>query len=128
MATEVTNQSSAYYFQRYNDHQKRDLPVDSTNGSRALRFVSKLRTDTTAALPTRRKQAHKNWQDWLIILKKMVRCLAVLVEKWNTDNEQQGNHQLTDIVSIERQILSTKRKNRNVMTPVNRIRFKILRI
>ena len=59
MATEVTNQSSAYYFQRYNDHQKRDLPVDSTNGSRALRFVSKLRTDTTAALPTRKKQAHK---------------------------------------------------------------------
>ena len=110
MATEVTNQSSAYYFQRYNDHQKRDLPVDSTNGSRALRFVSKLRTDTTAALPTRRKQAHKNWQDWLIILKKMVRCLAVLVEKWTTDNEQQGNHQLTDIVSIECQILNMKKK------------------
>ena len=40
----------------------------------------------------------------------MVRCLAVLVEKWNTDNEQQGNNQLTDIVSIERQILNMKKK------------------
>ena len=40
----------------------------------------------------------------------MVRCLAVLVEKWTTDNEQQGNHQLTDNVSIECQILNMKKK------------------
>ena len=29
----------------------RHLPVDSTNGSRDLRLVSRLRTETTAALP-----------------------------------------------------------------------------
>ena len=44
----------------------------------------------------------------------MVRCLAVLVEKWNTDNEQQGNHQLTDNVSIERQILNMKKKKNKI--------------
>ena len=32
------------------------LPVDSTNGSRDLRLVSRLRTETTAALPGKDKK------------------------------------------------------------------------
>jgi len=35
------------------------LPVDSTNGKRDLRFVSRLRTETTAALPGKDRMEHQ---------------------------------------------------------------------
>ena len=37
----------------------RYLPVDSTNGRRDLRLVSRLRTETTAALPGKHKKIEK---------------------------------------------------------------------